>query len=710
MTNLPSPDLRTKRTLSWRVHDSAHKVLTMVSQNPVSRRVAQASIDALVTAITLWTSYWLRFDADVPARYVQHFIDFLPPIVLLYLSSTLLFRVYRQVWHYIGTKDSLRIFQSVVWAALLVSAFSVVYSHSYGISRMPLGILIIHPLLVLMGYLGVRIARTLIYHDFSRPRVRSTNVPRRTLLLVGAGRAGMALLKELRQHNEFHVVGFADDNRQLQGRLIEGVPVLGPTTQVSSIVRALSVDEVTLCIPSARQSVISKIATECRRANVKTTTVPSLSEIMLGQLTISRLREVHMEDLLGRNKVSYPSDDKELIEAYRNKIILVTGAGGSIGSEIARQMTEFQPSRLILLDKNENSLHDIGLELREASSNITEVVADIRDLDSVERTIGHWRPDVVFHAAAYKHVPLMEHFPGEAILNNVVGSRNLVEVSAWWGVSRFVLVSTDKAVNPTSVMGASKRIAELIMQAKAKNCKRSRFCSVRFGNVLGSRASVVKIFEKQIREGKTITITHPDIQRYFMTIAEASQLVIQAGSLADSGAIFVLDMGKPVRIVDLAKNMIRLSGLVPEKDVPIKITGLRPGEKLYEELLVDGENGERNTKYSKIFVSQAVGKNGKLLETQVRELESAARSSDSLRIHRLLRDMGIGYRPFAGDVQAISAIESSHGQPGQHHNGQGNNDGKRPRQAPSTPIFQRTLRAAQARPQKVMRSVKNDRR
>jgi FlaA1/EpsC-like NDP-sugar epimerase len=351
-----------------------------------------------------------------------------------------------------------------------------------------------------------------------------------------------------------------------------------------------------------------------------------------------------MEDLLGRESITYPHDLEELARVYRGCRILVTGAGGSIGSELVRQLREFGPSQLILLDKDENSLYETACETREDFAPVTEVVADIRDRDLMEKVFDQEKPDVVFHAAAYKHVPLMEHFPAEAVLNNVMGTRHVADISNRCGVKIFVLISTDKAVNPTSTMGASKRVAELLVQQLASNATRTRFCCVRFGNVLGSRASVVPLFQRQIRQGKNITVTHPEVRRYFMTIPEAVQLVIQAGSLGNRGEIFLLDMGDPVKIVDLARNLVELSGLVPDKDVTIEFTGLRPGEKLDEELLNTGERGVRSTKYAKIFVVEALKRDWSLLDRAVKDLEKAAHAGEASAIRSGLRSLNIGYQ------------------------------------------------------------------
>jgi FlaA1/EpsC-like NDP-sugar epimerase len=350
-----------------------------------------------------------------------------------------------------------------------------------------------------------------------------------------------------------------------------------------------------------------------------------------------------MEDLLGRRSVAVAEDPLGLTTAYGSQRILVTGAGGSIGSELVRQLSRLNPSQLLLLDKDENSLYEITCEMQEEFPSVVPIVADIRSADVLRKAFERYRPNVVFHAAAYKHVPLMEDYPAEAILTNVMGTRHVAELSQAFGVKTIVLVSTDKAVNPSSTMGASKRIAEMILQRLAANGSATRFCGVRFGNVLGSRASVVPLFQRRIRQGLSITVTHPDVSRYFMTIPEAVQLVIQAGSAGGKGEIFVLDMGDPVKIVDLARNLIELSGLVPDRDVAIEFTGLRPGEKLTEELLIDGEQGVRSTPFSKIFVVAALERDWSQLLDAVRRIEEAAHQGAVATIHAVFESLNIGY-------------------------------------------------------------------
>ncbi|RPJ61892.1 MAG: polysaccharide biosynthesis protein [Acidobacteria bacterium] len=599
----------------------------------------QRLLDSFVIAAGIPLALAIRFDGTLPQAQLSHIGYPLVLFLVAYLGCNQVFRVYRIVWRFTGLTDSLRIGFSVLAAALVLLMINA--GSPYG--HLPLGVMVIHPMLTYTGFLALRVLRRVSCGLRPRRSVFESSPKGRTrVLLHGAGQVGIHLVLELGEHKDRQIVGFLDDDRRLRGRVIQGLPVLGTSDELEDIVRRWKVDEVILCDPQAPRPKIQKLAAACRQIPVKVLTVPALSEIVEGRIVISQLRPVRMEDLLTRISVEYPSDH-ELSRTYQDRRILITGAAGSIGSEIVRQLTDFTPSQLILLDKDENGLFEIALELRESFDNVLEMVSDIRDRKRLEQVFSQTRPEVVFHAAAYKHVPLMEFHPSEAILNNVVGTRNLIDVSAAFGVKHFVLISTDKAVNPSSIMGASKRIAELSVQLHAAAKGGTRFCCVRFGNVLGSRGSVVPIFQRQISEGHNITVTHPEVRRYFMTIPEASRLVIQAGSLGRNGEIFLLDMGDPVKIVDLARNLIRLSGLVPDRDVRIEFTGLRPGEKLDEELLLRTEDGIRVTKYPRIFVATSSIPSPTAFRTRVIDLAEAARAHNTVRIKEILLAMEIGY-------------------------------------------------------------------
>jgi FlaA1/EpsC-like NDP-sugar epimerase len=609
----------------------------------VYTRTNQILIDAAIIAAALWFAYMIRFDGVPPEDSRRQFIIVVPFAVLLYTSVSVLSGLYNRVWRYVNLSDAVAMANVVAFSTLVSTLWRAFGSGALTAGVIPFGVLLIHPFIVFSVMIGVRMARRLLYQrDETASQATKVVTVRKQVLLIGAGEAGLQLLREL-SATAFQVVGFLDDDLHLQGRRIGGWRVLGTTADLEAIVRKYSVDEVIFCMPRAPKAAMLRLAARCAKIPVKASSVPTLWEIMSGKVMINDLRSINMEDLLGRDSISHPRDLDLLTRSYRGCRILVTGAGGSIGSELVRQLKELGPSQLILLDKDENNLYEVTCEIKEDFPDVTEVVADIRDYARMRKVFERQRPEIVFHAAAYKHVPLMEHYPSEAILNNVLGTRNVANLSNQFGIKTFVLVSTDKAVNPSSTMGASKRVAEMIVQQLAASGSKTSFCCVRFGNVLGSRASVVPLFQRQIRLGKNITVTHPEVCRYFMTIPEAAQLVIQAGSLGTKGEIFLLDMGDPVKIVDLARNLIELAGLVPNKDVKIEFTGLRPGEKLNEELLIAGERGIRSTKYAKIFVVEALPTDWSFLYRAVEDLEGAAQAGASGEIRSLLRSLNIGY-------------------------------------------------------------------
>jgi len=613
----------------------------------VYHRVHHIFIDVGVVAAAYYVAFVFRFDGSLPPENTRQLVVLLPYMILLYLGFNMLWRIYNFIWRLTSLREALVLSLSIGSSALTALLVRILFLESYPSLQVPLGVLLAQPLLTLLGMLAARVARRMHYNYLARERAEE-QFPlskRRRVLLVGAGNAGMMLVREMASRPDFHIVGFLDDDPRAKGRIIGGIRVLGNTHQLGSMVREHAIQEVTLSMPTAAKSAIRRITSECEMLGIPTSSVPSLSEIILGKIRVSQLRPVRMEDLLGRANIEFPSNDRDLIDTYTGMRIMVTGAAGSIGSELVRQLKDFKPSQLILLDKDENGLYEIGLEIREEfKRTVVDIVADVRDRERMERIFQRWKPEAIFHAAAYKHVPMMEYNPSEAILNNVVGSRNMVDLACDYGAKSFLLISTDKAVNPTSVMGASKRVAEMIVRHRALSASSTRCCCVRFGNVLGSRASVVPLFQKRIAEGKNIQVTHPDIKRYFMTIPEAVQLVIQAGSLSRLGETFVLDMGDPVRIADLARELIEQSGLIADEDIKIEFTGLRPGEKLFEEVLISSENGVRNTKYPKIFVAEPVQRDGSELEKALTRLEESARTEDVETIYRILCEMDIGYQ------------------------------------------------------------------
>lgn len=464
-------------------------------------------------------------------------------------------------------------------------------------------------------------------------------------LIVGAGEAGSMLLKEMRkQHgSEYNIIGFVDDDRQKQGMMLHRVPVIGTIDHLKGLVRKHKIEEIVVAIPSAHGKMLRRIVGACEKAKVAVKTIPGITDIITGKIAISQIKDVDIEDLLGREAVVL---DEQSISSYlTGKKILISGAAGSIGSEICRQVARFNPAKIILLDAAETPLFYTEKELSEKypELRIIPLVADIRNSARIEMVFDQFMPEVVFHAAAYKHVPMMEYNPVEAVTNNTLGTRKLADAAHRFGVKNFVMISTDKAVNPTNVMGASKRAAEIYVQALAQKSQ-TRYTTVRFGNVLGSNGSVIPIFKEQISKGGPVTVTDPDIMRYFMTIPEATQLVLQAGCIGKGGEIFVLDMGEPVRIVDLAKELIHLSGLIPYEDIDIVITGLRPGEKLFEELLIQGE-GIKPTSHEKIKIAAAVPSNIDSVQAAFEGLYDLAKVSDIEGIMEFLQAFVPEFKP-----------------------------------------------------------------
>ena len=624
------------------------------------RRPAQIAVDGALIGGSLAAAYLLRFDAEMPVPYDRQFVELLPFAVGLSLAVNGAIGLYRRVWRYFGVQDALATLGAVALVFLVSAVWRLFEPGMFAGTPVPFGVLLLFPFLAFISMVAVRLAWRAVY-SYSKPvrQSRSSPAARTRVLLAGAGEAGLYLLRALRK-SAFDIVGFVDDDRELIGRTIGGCQVLGTTLAIESIAGHRPIDEVIFCMPSAPHGAVQRIAARCAQLGLKTSTVPTLWEILADRSAIGQLRPVNVEDLLGRTTVTAAPDVIGLADAYAERRVLVTGAGGSIGSELVRQLSRLNPAQLILLDKDENSLYEITCETREEFPAVVAIVADIRNPGVLRKAFERHRPEVVFHAAAYKHVPLMEDYPAEAILNNVMGTRHVAELSEAFGVKTFVLISTDKAVNPACTMGASKRIAEMILQQRAAGGSATRFCCVRFGNVLGSRASVVPLFQRQIRQGRKITVTHPDVSRYFMTIPEAAQLVIQAGTHGDQGEIFLLDMGDPVRIVDLARNLIELSGLVPDQDVDIEFTGLRPGEKITEELIAHGERGVRTTPFSKIFVVSAPKHDWSHFTDILHDLESAAHTDDTDRIHEILRALDIGYVNAFADA-ASDAMPDSDG-------------------------------------------------
>lgn len=560
-------------------------------------------IHAVLFAVSLLLSLGLahNFHMAVP-WFTQAYLPLLPLAILIKLLVFTRFKIWRESWRYVGLGDLVSLtFASQVSSFLFVVIFYLGENYATYIRgarlfpHMPDSAFLLDwaGTIVLVG--GVRIAVRLYYEEF---RAQDVTTQAR-LLIVGAGDAGESLLREIKRMGvtRYEVVGFLDDDPHKLHARIHGVEVLGPTSKIKEIAEQSEVSEVLLALPSAPQRQIRRIIELCTGMGLRFSTIPAVSDLIEGRVTVNQIRDVAIDDLLGRDPVTL---DTDLIEQHvRDKIIAVTGAGGSIGSEMCRQIALFGPRHLVLIEQAENNLFEIDRELRSRfpGLRVTPCVADVTDASRIRSLFGQFRPYVVFHAAAHKHVPMLEMNIGEAVKNNVGGTRVIADASVEFGVAKLVMISTDKAINPTSIMGCSKRVAEMYVQQLCnhiENC-RTQFVTVRFGNVLGSSGSVVPIFSEQIRTGGPVTVTHPDMMRYFMTIPEAAQLVLQAGAMGSGGEIFILDMGYPVRILDLARDLIALSGLRPGEDIEIVYTGVRPGEKLYEELSIEGEDVSRTT-------------------------------------------------------------------------------------------------------------------
>ena len=570
-------------------------------------------IDAILITTALGLSVYLRFDWNVPDYIVDRLESLLLPAILINYAVYFLFGIYRRVWRYAGIDELMLI----VLAVSVGSGGTFLYSLYSGDLGSATYIIAWFLLIFLIG--GSRMSIRLLANYLDR---QAGSGEMKKALIAGAGEAGVLVARELKRHGpalEMKVVGFIDDNPEKQKQIIQGIPVLGRRNDLPEVVQQNAIDEVIIAMPSVSYSVLQDIIGLCEGLKVKIKTVPGIYEILEGKVNLKTLKEVDIEDLLRRLPVE---QDIESISAYlAGQNVLVTGAGGSIGSELCRQIARLKPEKLILLDHDENGIFYIHQELVGMNNRvqIIPLVRDIQARESLAQVLDQYRPEVIFHAAAYKHVPLMELNVEEAVRNNIMGSKNLIDLAAENGVKHFVFVSTDKAVNPSSAMGATKRAVEIYLQKKARSCNSCVYCAVRFGNVLGSKGSVVLLFREQIARGGPVTVTHPDMKRYFMTIPEAVQLVIQAGAMGKGGEIFVLDMGELIKIVDMARDMIILSGLKPDEDIKIKFIGLRPGEKLFEELFNAQEN-YAVTRHERIFIAPDTNRDDTVVERELAEL------------------------------------------------------------------------------------------
>lgn len=583
-------------------------------------------IDMMLVAASFYLAAWLKWEWMIPSQIHIYLDVHIWAFMGIHLIVFVCFGLYRRIWLYAGVNDLLQLAEATMLAMFLCFLYSMMQP-----TRLFLSMTVLAWLLSFLMISSIRLAPRLIRYLRSG-RLRKSARGRIRTLIVGAGDAGAALVLEFsRSLNDHMVVGFVDDNPAKQGMRLHNIPVLGGSDAISTLVEQYSIQEIVIAIPSAAQNELNRILDECRKTNCKTRIMPYIHKFQKPDGLLPMIRDVNISDLLGRDEVVL---DTEAISGYlHDKVVLVTGGGGSIGSELCRQIVNFQPRLLLVLDIYENNAYDLQMELGMdyglKEDKVKVLIGSVRDREMLRRLFERYRPEVVLHAAAHKHVPLMEGSPLEALKNNVFGTYNVASMAAEFKVRRFVLISTDKAVNPTNVMGASKRLAEMVVQGM-RHGSQTEFVAVRFGNVLGSNGSVLPLFKRQIEHGGPVTVTHPDITRFFMTIPEAARLVLQAGAMAKGGEIFILDMGQPVRIADMARDMIRLSGFEPDRDIKIKYVGLRPGEKLYEELML-AEEGTCSTSSKKIFTAKPQDVTREQLESILQKLRQCIDENGDVR-------------------------------------------------------------------------------
>ena len=603
--------------------------------------------DLVVVTVAMLLAFELRFDGRIPQRYWHS----LPIYILLAVGpivfSNSVFRLYNITWRFVGASDVVNVCAATfvgtaAWGLATFLLQPTMEGTNAAYAPLPRSILGLFFVLTLVGVGGVRMMKRLLQVSTSRGRTDE-----KRLLVVGGARTGERLIYEmLNDHVQgYRVVGVIDDDPNKAGTYLHGVRVLGGREILARTIREERIDEVLVAMPGAAGAVVRQVVVAARTAGAPVIRIlPSMTDVLQGRIGLSNVREVQVEDLLNRAPVKL--DMGPVTDFLFGRTVLVTGAAGSIGSELARQIAAFSPGRMVVLDQNESNLFALELELHRQAPGLRVFaeIADVRDRERMRQVFTTYRPQSVFHAAAYKHVPMMEAHPQEAVLTNVLGTKIMAEVASEAGAESFVLISTDKAVNPTSVMGATKRAAEMVVR-RLNETSATRFVAVRFGNVLGSRGSVVPILEDQIRRGGPITVTHPDMERYFMTVPESVRLILKAASFGTGGEVFVLDMGDPVRIVDLAEALIRMSGFEPDVDVPIQFTGIRPGEKLREEILL-AEEGIDSTKVEQIHRARlGTEPDPTALEHAVVHLNDAALEGDPARIRALLQDLVVTYHP-----------------------------------------------------------------
>lgn len=619
------------------------------------RIVLLSLVDAAIISLAVIFAYLLRFDFYVEYRYLKLVPYVIFANIILILITFNWVNMYRRMWQYASIGELLALVKAITISQVIFGAFHMTVQHFFPKLIVPRSIYLLSWVLIILGVGGSRLGWRMFRDSYTK--LDSRTGYRRTLI-VGAGGAGVLIARELKQSADSHLypVAFIDDDPGKWKLEILGLPVLGGREHIPQIVENHSIQKIIIAIPSASRSETAKIIEICKNTKAKVKILPRVADLISRRVSVNMIREVGVEDLLGRDPVEV--DLNEIAAYVTGRVVLVTGAGGSIGSELCRQVSRFSPARLLLLGQGENSIYDIENELKRSIPGLAleTIIADVKDRRRIAEVFEKYRPELVFHAAAHKHVPLMERNPAEAVKNNVLGTKNVAECAHEYGAARFVMISTDKAVNPTSVMGVSKRVAEMFVRGLAL-ASSTKFVAVRFGNVLGSRGSVIPLFKRQIREGGPVTVTHPEMVRYFMTIPEAVQLVIQAGAFAKGGEVFILDMGNPVKISDLARDLIRLSGLEPGRDIQITYTGIRPGEKLYEEIMTN-EEGISATRHNRIFVGKPGDFSWDELQFMIRKLEQVATRGDVsgrvAEIKELFKQIVPTYTPDSDTIRPVS--------------------------------------------------------
>jgi FlaA1/EpsC-like NDP-sugar epimerase len=602
----------------------------------LSQKTTQVTFDVVILTLSFIAAYVLRFDFDLPNQDLQAAIVQLLIVVPLQMFILHLWGVNKFIWRYTGILEAQKIFSALLLASSLMLLIRFILTYELNPVKIPISITIFNFCLAAIGLLGMRVSRRVLHENNKNLKPGNLNLSKKSVLLIGAGRAGVMTVSEAKSHDDLNIEikGFVDDDKSKQGAIINGIKVVGDTSQLPALARQLKIDYVIISMTQATREDFNRILNICRKAAIKVRIIPGLYELLKEKVSFSRIRDIEIEDLLGRTPIQL---EPQIIDSFlMDKVVMITGAGGSIGSELVRQLASCQPEKLVLVERSEFALFQIEQEIKERfpALDFNAVIADICDRRRMKKVFQRYNPEVIFHAAAHKHVPMMEFNASEALKNNILGSQIVGQLAGQQGAEAFVLVSTDKAINPTSIMGASKRVAELVIQ-DLNNHHNTRFVAVRFGNVIGSNGSVVPIFREQIKKGGPVTVTHPEMTRFFMTIPEATQLVMQAGAIGKGGEIFILDMGKPIKILDLAKETIKLSGLRPGIDIKIAFTGIRPGEKLFEELETDKEQLAK-TIHPKIFIGKINPYPTSKINEMIEEIQLLCQSENDERIRDFL--------------------------------------------------------------------------